>query len=143
MKKFNPPNEIVLDNNKKITGKVIIDGSGIVCIVGKHIGIDTKLEPRDIGVCIQSRVQSEFDANTIHMWFHKPYAPFGYAWLFPINKNEANIGLGGFGGQKLDLKKLLENMNGELPVVFKVDGFDFREVETGKISYIRRKVILE
>jgi hypothetical protein len=42
-----------------------------------------------------------------------------------------------------DLKKLLENMNGELPVVFKVDGFNFREVETGKISYIRRKVILE
>jgi hypothetical protein len=42
-----------------------------------------------------------------------------------------------------DLKKLLENMNEDLPVVFKVDGFNFREVETGKISYIRRKVILE
>tara|TARA_R100000329_G_scaffold148995_2_gene138751 strand:+ start:1369 stop:1509 length:141 start_codon:yes stop_codon:yes gene_type:complete len=42
-----------------------------------------------------------------------------------------------------DLKKLLENMNEELPVVFKVDGFNFREVENGKISYIREKVILE
>ena len=42
-----------------------------------------------------------------------------------------------------DFKKLLENMNGELPVVFKVDGFNFVEVDEAKISYIRRQVILK
>ena len=42
-----------------------------------------------------------------------------------------------------DLKKLLDGMDGELPVVFKVDGFNFREVEVGNESVIRRKVILE
>ena len=42
-----------------------------------------------------------------------------------------------------DLKKLLENMNGELPVVFKVDGFNFVEVDEAKISYIRRQVVLK
>lgn len=42
-----------------------------------------------------------------------------------------------------DLKKLLENMNGELPVVFKVDGFNFKEVEVGRESVIRKVLILE
>jgi len=42
------------------------------------------------------------------MWFHKPYAPFGYAWFFPLNEKIANIGLGVPGGQKLDVAKLLE-----------------------------------
>ena len=42
-----------------------------------------------------------------------------------------------------ELIKKLEGMNGDLPVVFKVDGFNFREVEVGNESVIRRKVILE
>lgn len=107
MKKLNPPGEVVLDNDEKITGKVIIDASGIVCIVGKQIGVETSLKPEDIGVCIQSRVQSHFDSNTAYFRFHEPYAPFGYAWVFPVNDKEANIGLGVYGRQNLDLKKLL------------------------------------
>lgn len=42
-----------------------------------------------------------------------------------------------------DLKKLLEGMDGELPVVFKVDGFNFRSVEVGNESVIRQALILE
>jgi hypothetical protein len=42
-----------------------------------------------------------------------------------------------------ELIKMLENMNGETQVVFKVDGFNFREVEVVSESVIRRKVILE
>ena len=42
-----------------------------------------------------------------------------------------------------ELKKLLENMHEELPVVFKVDGFNSIEVEEAKVSYIRRQVILK
>lgn len=109
MRDFNPSHEIFLDNNEIIKGRVIIDASGIACQVGRRIGIDTKLRKKDIGVCIQSRVQSNFNADTMKFWHHKPYAPFGYAWLFPFNKKMANIGLGVLGGQKLDLNKLLKN----------------------------------
>jgi digeranylgeranylglycerophospholipid reductase len=109
MKDFKSPNKIFLNNKKIIKGKIIIDASGIACQVGRRIGINTKLNTKDIGVCIQSRVQGNFDPNTIKSWFHKPYAPFGYAWLFPLNKNIANIGLGIPGGQSLDLAKLLKN----------------------------------
>ena len=109
MIKFNPPYELVLDNNTSIKGKIIIDASGIICAVGKQLGINVKLKPKDIGVCIQSRVLSNFDSNIIYMWFHNPYAPFGYSWLFPYNEKEANIGLGIPGGQKIDLRKLLSD----------------------------------
>ncbi|MCK4365566.1 MAG: NAD(P)/FAD-dependent oxidoreductase [Thermoplasmatales archaeon] len=109
MRDFKPPHEIILDNNEIIKGKIIIDASGIACQVGRRVGLDTKLKPKSIGVCIQSRVQSNFDANIIKSWFHKPYAPFGYAWLFPLNEKIANIGLGVPGGQKLDLAKLLKS----------------------------------
>lgn len=108
MRDFNPPHEIFLDNNKIIKGRIIIDASGISCQVGRRIGMNTKLRKEDIGVCIQSRVQGNFNADTLKMWFHKPYAPFGYAWFFPINNKTANIGLGVYGGQKLDLAKLLD-----------------------------------
>jgi digeranylgeranylglycerophospholipid reductase len=106
MRDFNLPNDIVLDN-QIIKGKVIIDATGIACHIGSIIGINTKLKPDDVGVCIQSRVEGSFKENTIHMWYHKPYAPFGYAWLFPINSKLANIGIGIPGGQKLDMKELL------------------------------------
>lgn len=109
LRDFKPPHEIFLSNNEIIKGRIIIDASGIACQVGRRIEMDTKLKPRDIGVCIQSRVQSDFNANAIRSWFHKPYAPFGYAWLFPLNEKTSNIGLGVPGGQKLDLAKLLKN----------------------------------
>jgi digeranylgeranylglycerophospholipid reductase len=108
MKNFKPPNEIYIDNSEMLKGKIIIDASGISCHVGKRIGINTKLKPGDIGVCIQSRVQGNFNSNKIKSWFHKPFAPFGYAWLFPLDEKTANIGLGVAGGQKLNLAKLLK-----------------------------------
>jgi len=108
MLKFNPPNEIIMDNNEKIDGKIIIDASGISCIIGKQIGINTKLKPEEIGVCIQSRIQSKYNPKRMYMWWGEPYAPFGYAWLFPINKELSNIGIGIIGGQKVDIKNLLK-----------------------------------
>jgi len=108
MKDFKSPNEIILDNGNSIKGKVIIDASGIACQVGRRIGIYTKLKQEDIGVCIQSTVQSNFDANIMKFWHLKPYAPLGYAWLFPKSEKIANIGLGVPGGEKQDLEKLLE-----------------------------------
>ena len=42
-----------------------------------------------------------------------------------------------------ELIKELEKMNGDLPVVFKNANWEFNNVNNAKISYIRRKVILE
>ena len=107
MKDFKSPNKIVLADNKIIEGKIIIDGSGIACHVGKKIGLFTKLRQEDIGVLVQSRIESNFNKETMKFWFHKPYAPLGYAYLFPLNNKIANIGVGIMGGQKFDLNKAL------------------------------------
>lgn len=121
MTNFNPPNEIVLDNKKTLRGKIIIDATGISCQIGKRIRNDTELKPSDIGVCIQSRVEGNFNPNIMKMWYDKPYAPFGYAWLFPKNEKLANIGLGVPGGQKLDLSYLLDRyIENEVKEKFKV-----------------------
>lgn len=105
---FKPPNDMILDDRTNIRGEIVIDASGIACKVGRKKGLYNKIKPRDIGVCIQSRVKSRFDADKIKAWFHLPYAPFGYAWIFPIDENIANIGLGIPGGQHIDLEKKLE-----------------------------------
>jgi digeranylgeranylglycerophospholipid reductase len=109
MNDFKPPNDVILGNEEKISGKVIIDASGIACQVGRRIGLNTRLKPEDIGVCIQSRVKSNFNNQIQKMWFHTPYAPFGYAWVFPKSSTLANIGLGIPGGQNIDLDELLTN----------------------------------
>ena len=105
---FNPPNEIILDNGKTHSGKILIDASGIRCQLGKKVGINPELKPKDIGVCIQSRVQCDINPNNLKMWFHHPYAPMGYAWFFPKNEKLANIGLGVPGNLKLDFEKMLK-----------------------------------
>lgn len=109
MKNFRPPHDIILENKDIIKGKIIIDATGIACQIGRRTGMATKLKPNDIGVCIQSRVQTTCVTDTIKMWFHTPYAPFGYAWFFPLYHNLANIGLGVPGGKHLNPEKLLNN----------------------------------
>jgi len=109
MKTFNPPNEIILDNGERINGKVIIDATGIRCQIGKQVGMNTEIKPENIGVCIQSRIQCDINPDIMKMWFHQPYAPLGYAWLFPKNEKLANIGIGIPGGQKIDLEKRLDS----------------------------------
>jgi digeranylgeranylglycerophospholipid reductase len=121
MTNFNPPNEIVLDNKKTLKGKIIIDATGMTCRIGKKIRDDTELKPSDIGVCIQSRVEGNFNPDVMKMWYDKPYAPFGYAWFFPKSEKLANIGLVGPGGQKLDLPYLLDKyIKNETKEKFKV-----------------------
>ncbi len=42
-----------------------------------------------------------------------------------------------------DLKKFLESMPDELPIVFRVDGFELREVSEVERSFVRKKVVLK
>lgn len=107
MRGFYPPYDIILDGKEKIQGRIIIDGSGISCQIGRRIGISSSLKSRDIGICIQARVEGDFPSDTVYLWFHNPFAPFGYAWMFPIDSHLANIGIGIPGGQNIDMKESL------------------------------------
>jgi len=109
MKDYTPPNDIVLGDGSKIKGKIIIDSSGIACQIGKRVGLAGTLRQEDVGVGVQSRVKGNFKADTMKIWFGRPYAPLGYAYLFPLNEEIANFGIGLLGGQKYNLNELLNN----------------------------------
>jgi len=109
MNDYSPPHTIRTRTGKELEGSIIIDASGIHCAVGRTIGMKPKLKPSDIGVCIQSRIHADVDANTVKTWFHTPYAPFGYGWVFPIDETTANIGIGIPGGQHQNLPALLDS----------------------------------
>ena len=106
MTDFRPPHEIVLDHDTALRSKIVIDASGIACQVGMRMGMGTRLRKENIGVCMQSRVHGRFDPDTIEIWFHQPYAPFLYAYLFPLSPRTANMGVAAFGGQTSDLARL-------------------------------------
>jgi len=105
---YKSPNDIILEDKTVIQGKIIVDSSGIACQVGKWIGLATKLKPEDVGVGIQSRIEGDFEKDSMKLWFHKPYGPMGYAWIFPFSNKLANVGIGIMGGQKIDIKNLLD-----------------------------------
>jgi len=106
MMNFRPPHDVVLDGGTVLRGKVVIDASGISCQVAWRMGMAPPLRKRDIGICMQSRVRGDFDPEAMNIWFHKPYAPFLYAYVFPFNDHVANIGVATFGGQASDLPRL-------------------------------------
>ena len=116
MMNFRPPHGVVLDGGTVLRGKVIIDASGISCQVGWRMGMAARLGKENIGVCMQSRVHGEFDPEAMNIWFHKPYAPFLYAYMFPLNDRVANIGVAAFGGKTSDLterhRKYIEDRTG-------------------------------
>jgi len=108
MKDFYPPYKVILDRGDIVEGKIIVDATGISCQIGRRLGVTPPLKSVDIGRCIQSRVEASFDKQMVSLWFHKPFAPFGYAWVFPFSKNLANIGIGIPGVYRLDLRNTLE-----------------------------------
>jgi len=106
MTDFRPPHDVVLNHDTILRSKVVIDASGISCQVGKRVGMPARLRKENVGVCMQSRVHGDFDPEAMNIWFHKPYAPFLYAYLFPLSDHEANIGVATFGGKTADLPRL-------------------------------------
>ncbi len=106
MMNFLPPHDIVLDGGEVLRGKVVIDASGISAQVAWRVGMAAPLRKREIGICRQSRVRGRFDAEAMNIWFHQPFAPRLYAYVFPLSDGEANIGVAAFGGRTADLPRL-------------------------------------
>jgi digeranylgeranylglycerophospholipid reductase len=80
------------DTSGEILAKVVIDASGPGLGFGQGENIvqgDFDVEP-----ALFALVRGlEYPTNYIQMFFGKCYAPGGYAWLFPRDKNIANVGL--------------------------------------------------
>ncbi|HLP40324.1 MAG TPA: geranylgeranyl reductase family protein [Fibrobacteria bacterium] len=80
------------DNPGELKAKVVIDTSG----PGLGFGQGERIVQGDFDVepALFALVKGiKYDVNHIEMFFGRNYAPGGYAWLFPRDKDVANVGL--------------------------------------------------
>jgi digeranylgeranylglycerophospholipid reductase len=78
-----------------VEARVIIGADGVEGMVGRWIGLDTRVPSRDMESCAQYVVAGiDFDPDAIYLHFGERIAPGGYAWVFPKGIGVANVGLG-------------------------------------------------
>ncbi len=79
---------------KEVRCKIIIGADGYESQVGRWAGIDTTIADTDIMTCVQYRL-TNIDIDPKYTEFYAgSAAPGGYIWVFPKNKNTANVGIG-------------------------------------------------
>ena len=83
---------IYFQNGASISARVVIDASGAIAGLGKNEKVPWK--PEDLEPSCFAVVKGiEIDTNIVHIYVGKNIAPAGYAWVFPREKNTANIGI--------------------------------------------------
>jgi digeranylgeranylglycerophospholipid reductase len=79
---------------KEIKCGCVVGADGFESQVGRWAGLNTSLAPRDITSCFQYRltnIDQEYDYCEFVLGSK---APGGYIWIFPKDKDTANVGLG-------------------------------------------------
>jgi digeranylgeranylglycerophospholipid reductase len=75
--------------------RVLIGADGVEGMLGRWVGLDTRVPARDMESCAQYVVSGiDFDPDAIYLHFGERIAPGGYAWVFPKGVGVANVGLG-------------------------------------------------
>lgn len=100
----------VIMGNEIIKTKIIIAADGVDSKIGRLVGIDTRSRIGMVGSCVQhTLVDIDVDSDSLEFYFGSKYAPGGYAWIFPKNEHEANVGVGILRPGKPSALGILEN----------------------------------
>ncbi|HXX05669.1 MAG TPA: NAD(P)/FAD-dependent oxidoreductase, partial [Candidatus Bathyarchaeia archaeon] len=73
--------------------KLVIDASGFYSVIGKNMGTVQQWKRFGVGAEFEAYVD-KIDPETWHLMVGQQYSPAGYAWIFPLGKNRARIGVG-------------------------------------------------
>lgn len=73
--------------------KIVIDASGFYSVIGKNIGTVSQWKRFGVGAEYEAYVEN-VDQETWSLMVGQQYSPAGYAWIFPLGKNKARIGVG-------------------------------------------------
>jgi digeranylgeranylglycerophospholipid reductase len=104
--------------HRKLKPKIIIGADGPNSMVSRIMGNPAQ----EMGICIEYEMADvDIDADAAEMYFSMRFAPGGYAWIIPLGKDSANVGVGVrpsyLGRQKLP--DLLDRFIREHPVAAK------------------------
>ncbi len=96
-----------------IKAKIIIGAEGEKPVVSRYLGLEHYREKQHLIGAIRvyyKNVKGFHENNHLEFFFHQKLIP-GYFWAFPLNENEANVGLGmvstAISKKKVNLRKLL------------------------------------
>ncbi|MDG6939252.1 MAG: NAD(P)/FAD-dependent oxidoreductase [Nitrososphaerota archaeon] len=73
--------------------KVVIDASGARTVVGRDVGVAGEWERFGVGAEFEATVEA-VDEDSWTLMVGQEYSPAGYAWIFPLGRNRARIGVG-------------------------------------------------
>lgn len=73
--------------------KIVIDASGFYSVIGKSLGTVSPWKRFGVGAEYEAYVEN-VDQETWSLMVGQQYSPAGYAWIFPLGKNKARIGVG-------------------------------------------------
>ncbi len=73
--------------------EVVIDASGFYSVVGKAAGLASQWKRFGAGAEYEAYVE-KIEPDTWYLMVGQNYSPAGYAWIFPLGKNKARIGVG-------------------------------------------------
>lgn len=82
-----------LKEDMAFRSKIVIDASGFYSVVGKAAGLAPQWKRFGAGAEFEAYVE-KIDPETWHLMVGQVYSPAGYAWVFPLGKNRARIGVG-------------------------------------------------
>ncbi|MCP4421696.1 MAG: NAD(P)/FAD-dependent oxidoreductase [Chloroflexi bacterium] len=132
-------------SEKELRARLIIGADGVTSVVTRHIRPKKgKHVDAHRAVALRAYIEDiEEFPREVEFYMYKDILP-GYAWIFPVGKNKANIGLGmrldHFRKNKLDLKMLLQQFL-EMPAIKKrlLHGGQLRDVATWQLNFGSQK----
>jgi len=100
---------VTCDNGAVFNSRVVIDAGGPSSRLTGEESIPWKAADSEPALFVIAENIS-FENDAVHLYVGKKLAPGGYAWLFPSEKNQANIGVlvGHRFRSKVNLQKLLD-----------------------------------
>ena len=130
---------------KDLRARLVIGADGVTSVVTRHI------RPKEAqhvdghrAVALRAYIEDiEEFPEKVEFYLYKDILP-GYAWIFPIGKNKANIGLGmrldHFRKKKYNLEQMLEDFL-EMPAIKKrlLNGGQLRDVATWQLNFGSQK----
>jgi len=107
----------VVTSKRKFLTKILVGADGPNSSVARSLGI--KL-PRNLLRAVQARVKSNFEQDTVELWFGSNIAPNNFAWVVPENERIARVGLACSNNPNQYFEKFLKKRFGKVKIIDRI-----------------------